>query len=186
MPWQALLAEVLLQRTRAGNVLPVYNKIILDYENLHDLAGLTEDEIETLIYPLGLKWRAKFLKRLIAELNNRNGVVPNQPNDLLGLPGVGPYATAAYLSFHGNKRGLIIDSNTTRFFCRLVGEICDAETRRKKWMFSTINSITPKKNWKSFNYSLLDFSMLICTKIPKCKSCPVLSLCKYGTETVNV
>jgi A/G-specific adenine glycosylase len=95
--WHALIAEVLLQRTRAGNVALVYEKFIARFPEAQDLKTATLEEIETLIYPLGLRWRAPLLKQLCDYLANTDGKVPTTREELLQLPAVGPYVASAML-----------------------------------------------------------------------------------------
>lgn len=183
--WHGLMAEVLLQRTRAKNVVPVYLEFIGRFKSPSDLADASLTEIENLIYPLGLKWRAPLIQKLGMELVSRQGIVPDNPDELLSLPAVGPYATSAWLSFHGNKRAVIIDTNVVRLICRLVGTTMDGETRRKKWLIQAADLLTPQKAWKDYNYAVLDFTMQICTKIPKCPVCPLLKYCSFGQRAVS-
>ncbi len=185
-PWHALLAEVLLQRTRAKNVVPVYLEFIGKFKNPSDLAGAPLDQIEQLIYPLGLKWRAPLMKQLGMELATRGGTVPGNLDELLSLPAVGPYAASAWLSFHGNKRAIIIDTNVVRLICRLIDVPMDGETRRKRWLIQTADLLTPQRAWKQYNYAVLDFTMQICTKVPKCPICPLLRYCAFGQKAMVV
>jgi A/G-specific adenine glycosylase len=184
-PWHALVAEVLLQRTRAKNVVPVYLAFAAEFKHPTDLGKASLNQIEDLIYPLGLKWRAPLIKKLGLELAARDGVVPDNPEELLSLPAVGPYAASAWLSFHGNRRAVIIDTNVVRLICRLVDVPMDGETRRKKWLIQTANLLTPHRAWKEYNYAVLDFTMQICIKIPKCPICPLLKYCAFGQKFVS-
>lgn len=178
--WHGLIAEILLQRTKADSVEKVYEAFIKEFNNLDKLGNASVKKIEKIIYPLGLKWRAPLLKKLGSELATK-GNIPTDQESLIKLPGVGPYVSAAWLGFHGGKRSTIIDANVVRFICRITGNSYDGETRRKKWLVDLADSLTPKTKWKEYNYSILDFTMQICTKKPKCNLCPIgIELCKTG------
>lgn len=184
--WHALIAEVLLQRTRARNVVPVYEAFIARFPEAQDLKSATLEEIETLIYPLGLHWRAPLLKQLCDYLANTDGKVPTTREELLQLPAVGPYVAAAMLSFHCGRRGVLIDANIVRWLCRLVGRSMDEETRRKRWLIELADAITPRRKVHEFNYAALDFTMEICAKVPKCEQCPIGSkLCLHGRKVLS-
>ena len=179
--WHGLLAEVLLQRTRAKNVVPVYKRLVKLYPTPEDLASSRLSDLEKLLYPLGLKWRAKFVQSLAKSLTVI-GSPPDNLQDLLSLPGVGPYAANAFLAFHTEKRAVLIDSNTARFICRFTGREYHGEVRKEKWLIEFINRLTPRENSRIFNLSFLDFSMLVCkpTK-PDCLECPLQPYnCLYG------
>lgn len=183
--WHALLAEVLLQRTRVVSVVPVYEQFVSKYPEPVDLAKASLEEIETLIYPLGLRWRAPLIKQLSESLS-RIGDVPDSLSELLRLPAVGPYAAAAYLGFHGGKRAVIIDANVVRWLCRLIDRPYDGETRRKKWLIDLADDVTPDQQWTEFNYAVLDFTMQICAKVPRCSICPIgPSLCLTGQKILT-
>jgi A/G-specific adenine glycosylase len=184
--WHALLAEVLLQRTRAASVVKVYEKFVSRYSEPSALAQASLAEIEELIYPLGLRWRAPLIKKLGEELHSLGGIPPTSLNKLMELSGVGPYAAAAYLGFHGGKRAVIIDTNVVRWLCRLVDYPYDGETRRKKWLIDLADNVTPARRWKEFNYALLDFTMQICAKVPRCPVCPIgPALCLTGRKNLT-
>lgn len=187
-PWRApsspffgLVAEIMLQRTRAQNVVPVYERFIERYPTPRDLACADLGELVTLWRPLGLLWRVPLVQALGARLA-AEGRIPDTLDGLLDLPGVGPYAAAAYHSFHGGGRGVLIDSNVVRWLARLTGRSFDAETRRKRWVRDLIERVTPPGGVREFNFALLDFTMTICVPgRPRCEVCPLSpSLCEYG------
>lgn len=171
--WHSLIAEILLQRTRANNVIPVYRNFVERFPTPESLAEASEDEIRSIVYPLGLHWRVPLLKQLGAQLVQLHGEVPKNLADLLELSGVGTYVAAAWLGFHGSERGVIVDANIVRWICRLCNQQMDGETRRKKWLINLAERITPEGDSKAYNYAVLDFSMEICTIVPKCEQCPL-------------
>lgn len=184
--WHALLAEVLLQRTRANSVVPVYQQFIFAFTTPSKLGRAPLEKIKKLLYPLGLRWRAPLIKKLGQALHSHGGNPPPSFTELITLPGVGPYAAAAYLGFHTNSRAVIIDANVVRFLCRLIGYHYDGETRRKQWLLDFADRMTPARNVKKYNYAVLDFTMQICTTRPKCEQCPVgPTLCIYGRKILN-
>lgn len=181
--WHALLAEMLLQRTRVRAVVPVYNELIKKYPEPVDLANATLSEIEKVLYSLGLPARAVTLKKLAAEVAIIEGQIPLNSDEIIKLPGIGSYIAAAWLSFHAGEKAVIIDANVVRWICRLVDRQCDAETRRKKWLIELAKELTPDRRVKDYNYAVLDFTMEICVKKPLCEICPLgAKLCAYGRK----
>ena len=184
--WHALIAEVLLQRTRAANVVPVYEKFIARFPDARALETATLEEITTLIYPLGLRWRAPLLKQLCDYLAVNDGRVPATREELLQLPAVGQYVAAAMLSLHMGQRAILIDANIVRWLCRLRDEPMDGETRRKTWLLEMAEEVTPPRKPRAFNYALLDFTMTICGKTPHCADCPIgPKLCQHGRKILG-
>jgi A/G-specific adenine glycosylase len=184
--WHALVAEVLLQRTRAGNVVEVYKEFVNRYKKSVDFAAAPLEEIESLLYPLGLPSRVPLLKQLGEALTRIDDNPPDDLENLLKLPAIGPYSAAAYMSFHKGKRAVIVDANVVRWICRLTDQVCDGETRRKKWMIELANKLTPVRQVREYNYAVLDFTMEICTSRPKCEICPIgPRLCIYGRKKLS-
>jgi len=177
-PFHALVAEVLLQRTRAEQVVPVYLNFVRVFPNPTSLAQTNIPDIEKVIAPLGLRWRAKFLHELGKELV-AGGSVPADLVSLRKLPGVGPYAASAYLSFHVGRRVPIVDSNVVRFYGRFFGFRTGPETRRDKQLFELADSVTPKRTFKRFNYAIIDFTRAICRPKPLHDICPVAKRCAF-------
>lgn len=177
-PWRdeknqfhALVAEILLQRTRAEQVANIYDCFKARFPDPYSLATADISDIESAILPLGLKWRSRYLKEMGKKLYELGQRIPNNLELLKTLPGIGPYAAAAYISFHTNIRASIIDSNVVRLYGRFFGFETNSETRRDKKLIKLTEIVTPINNYRDFNYAVLDFSHSIC------KIKPVHSLC---------
>jgi A/G-specific adenine glycosylase len=170
--WHGLIAEVLLQRTRAAAVVPVYEAFVKRYPTPVLLAVAPIEELEQLLFPLGLRWRVPRLRELGRALAAAGGSVPRCREKLMRLPLVGEYAAAAWLSLHAGKRAVIVDANVVRWLCRLTGQVYDGETRRKRWLLTLADSLTPRTGVRRYNLSVLDFTMKVCTARPSCPSCP--------------
>lgn len=188
-PWRkkisrfhALVAEILLQRTKAEQVVPVFNSFRKRFPSIKSLAITSPEEIQLIISSLGLAWRAKFLKALAEELSTGNSRVPDQYSELTELPGIGPYAASAYLSLHRGTRMPIIDNNVVRFYSRLLGCSYDGETRRKKWVADFAEYMTPKQRFKEYNYAILDYTRLVCKPKPICHVCSYTDICQYAEQ----
>ena len=181
--WQALIAEVMLLRTRAQQVVPVFEDLRTRYDTPAAFARAGEHEIRDLVRPLGLAWRGALLTRLARSLDELGGELPDSVEGLQELPGVGPYAAAATLSLHSNRRAALIDANTVRVVCRLLGRPYDGETRRKRWLRELMEELTPPRAHRAFNYALLDLAMTVCKpRRPKCERCPLQRSCATGQQ----
>lgn len=185
--WQGLVAEVLLQRTRSAQVVPVFREFRQRYPSAARFSRATAMELAVLIAPLGLRWRVPLLHRLANDIGRRRGRIPTKREELENLPGVGPYAAAATLSFHGGKRAAIVDANVVRVLCRLTGMPFDGETRRKRWMIELADRLTPPRAFRRYNYALLDLAMTVCMAgQPRCRSCPLSPTCVRGQQELKL
>jgi len=180
-PYKILMAEIMLHRTQAKQVLPVYKKFIQRFPNIDSLTEAKTSEINTLMASLGLKWRINLVKQIATFINNNNSSkIPSNKSLLLKLPGVSEYIASAVLCFSWNHPEPIIDTNTMRIVCRYFGIICKDHYRRNKQFRKLMGALLVDKRAKDYNYALLDFGHEICTKRrPQCPKCPVSKHCVY-------
>jgi A/G-specific adenine glycosylase len=95
------------------------------------------------------------------------------------LPGIGRYTAGAIASIAFGQRAAILEANTLRLLCRLIGYRDDpksANGQRALWGFA--EAILPKKNVAQFNQALMDLGSLVCLPSePLCSGCPLSELC---------
>ncbi len=179
--WHALVAEIMLQRTNAEQVIPVYESFVESYPSPKEFLF---ERNTNIFHTLGLHWREEILHSLAREIFNL-GYIPEDKAALKQLPGVGDYIAAAFRSFHINIRDVIIDSNVVRLYGRFFGFETDPETRRKKWFKELADEVTPDTNYKEFNYAILDFTRKICKPKPQHKECLLRNLCCYAIANID-
>jgi len=184
-PYFILVSEVMLHRTRALQVVPVYESFIQQYSNISLLSLATRDELRKTLYSLGLRWRIDSIYAMALELKTRfNEQVPREKLDLLSLPGVSSYIASAVRCFTWNFPEALIDTNTVRITGRLFGLEVKDSSRRNSVFKRSIESLIDFSQPRDYNYALLDLADRICTKrqIPDCLNCPVSAHCKYGSK----
>ncbi|MGE3961768.1 MAG: hypothetical protein AB7F65_08825 [Dehalococcoidia bacterium] len=176
--WQALVAEFLLLRTRASQVVPVFRRIQAEYPTAKALGDASEQSLIELVTPLGLRWRGRLFVTLAREIGQRRGRLPSPPSELRQMAGVGDYVAAAVLALHSDRRAVLIDSNIVRLIARLVGRPHHGETRRERWLRDIADRLTPETEFREYGYAVLDHSMNICRpRRPLCEICPLVDLC---------
>jgi len=174
--WHSLVAEIMLQRTNAEQVLPAFIDFAAKYSSPREYLV---DPDARVFSTLGLIWREKYLRELADRLLDMT--IPEDKEQLTKLPGVGNYVASAFRSLHIGIRDILIDSNIVRLYGRYFGFKTDGETRRKKWFIDLAEKLTPADSFRAFNYGLLDFTRAICRPKPQCESCPLSSRCAYFT-----
>jgi A/G-specific adenine glycosylase len=180
-PYQALVTEVLLQRTRPVTVSRVFDSFFSDFPDAYSLGKARISKIAKTIQPLGLAWRAQKLKELGKATADG---VPDSFSELISIPGVGPYVAGAYLSLHRNIRATIPDANSVRILARVFGFEYGPETRRKKQFLELCDVVTPQVGFRVFNYALIDLGREICTpRNPKHESCCLSSVCGCSLQS---
>lgn len=187
-PYHILMAEVMLHRTQASQVLPVYERFITCYPDISTLTQTTKGKLRRLLYPLGLQWRVDLLYKMAISLIRRfDGQVPQDKSDLLSLPGVSQYIAGAVRCFAWNFQEPLIDTNTVRVVGRLFGLEIKDSSRRNHHFKELIEMLVDPRNPRAYNYALLDLADSVCTKKrpPDCKRCPVAKWCHYGCAALR-
>ena len=168
-PYKVLITEKLLQQTDFGHVRKVWEEFFKRFPSVDALAKATEEEIASILRPLGLwRQRAKQMKKFAEEvLAKYGGEIPCDYSSLIKLPGIGDYAARATLVFACNKPTYLLDVNTRKIVKRLFYYPRDAED---KAVIAILELLTPKdpEECKIFNWGMIDFSALICSRKPKC------------------
>ncbi|AFL95693.1 hypothetical protein CL1_1494 [Thermococcus cleftensis] len=116
-PFQVLTTEFLLWKTRAENVDKYGRDLILKASTPEVLLEIPVEKIQESIRPLGLYRRRTRLLVRIAEtlVSEYDGIVPKDAHELLSIPGVGSYVTAATLLFAHDLPYIPLDSNVETY-----------------------------------------------------------------------
>jgi len=180
-PYHVLIAEMMLRRTQARQVAPVYKEFLRKFPDVRSLHLAANDDVRATLYPLGLKWRAENFKALANELTVRfQGELPHTRRELLSLPGIGPYVADAIRCFAYGETVTLADTNTVRVAARYFGFDYNAESRRKPQVVDAVTQLIEPESPVSANYALLDFAAQICRAAsPLCSQCPLASRCNY-------
>lgn len=177
-PYRALVFELMLKRTRAENVAPVYERFIERFPNIDAIEIADIESIEEVLRPIGLhRSRAREFKktaRIIVE--DHHGRVPSDLTSLLKLPGIGRYTAHAILCFGCGQAAQIVDVNVRRILGRYFG--IDPRARKDAVYWDMAWRLLPVDWATDFNRALLDLGALVCTaRKPGCGRCPLSANC---------
>lgn len=182
-PYHILIAEVMLHRTQAKQVVNVYKRFMEVYPDISLLAIATKEEIHEILHSLGLRWRIDLIHAMATDLIRRfSGCVPKNKEDLLSLPGVSLYIASAVRCFAWNLPEPLVDTNTVRITGRLYGIKTLESSRRNRKFINLISTLLDPNEPRLFNYSLLDLAEKVCfkKKPPDCMRCPIRMWCVYA------
>lgn len=184
-PYRVLIAELMLQRTKAEQVVPTYNKFVERFPDLRALASAETEKILDVIKPLGLAYRVARFKSIARDiLSKYSGVVPDDPKALLELSGVGNYVANAVRCFAYDHDTAVVDANIARIAKRVFSLDFGSNPHKRQDLWKFMQSIVPSGSAKQFNWALIDFGNAVCTvRNPKCKSCPLNTICNYYLQT---
>jgi A/G-specific adenine glycosylase len=176
-PYRVLVSEFMLQQTQVARVLEFYPRFLRRYPSLRSLARARPAAVREAWDGLGYYRRAANLHRLAREVVVRHGgVLPDAPEDLERLPGVGPYTAGAVAAFAHERPVAAVDTNVGRVLRRVFGCRTVKDTR------ALGQRLQPRKGrtaW-AFNQALMELGALVCTaRSPKCAQCPVRRGCGW-------
>ena len=176
--YYTLVSEFMLQQTQVATVIPYFNRFIKKIPNFKSLAKINDQKLIKIWEGLGYYSRARNLKKTAQKIvNNFNGKLPNNFEDLLSLPGVGNYTASAILSIVFNKPYIPLDGNVKRvlkryLFLKNEKDIKKEKLIKKKSVFGTSSRSS------DYAQALMELGALICKPInPLCNKCPISKKC---------
>jgi len=187
-PYRVFVAEFMLQRTGASQVVNVYDAFLSKFPNAHTVRNSRIEEVAAALEPLGLRKRIPQFHRALSVISSDyHGRVPQTLSDLLALPGVGPYTARAVLCFAYGQRFGIVDVNVTRVLERLLGEkLSSGATHAKKRTWDLADALVSFGCPKAVNWALLDLAHAVCIRRdPRCPDCPLSGLCANSKKEQN-
>jgi A/G-specific adenine glycosylase len=174
------ISEVMLQQTQVASVIPYFERFLQRFPDVATLAGADEQETLRLWEGLGYYRRARDLHRAARLLVLEHaGAIPCDAGALRRLPGFGRYTVNAVLSQAFDQRLPILEANSRRVLCRLLGVRGDprrADVDRALWQAAEL--LLPRCNVGKFNQALMELGALVCKPdAPGCSRCPVRRDC---------
>ena len=182
-PYRILVSEILLHRTRAEQVLPVYDQFIDEFPTPADIARKSR-RVRSLLKPLGLHWRTDLLLDMARDLELRfGGAVPDDRESLRSLPGVSDYISEAVRCFAFGRPAVLLDTNITRVVGRIEGLPVNDSARRNSRFRKELQRLLPSGRSRNAYLALIDLGAAVCRPAhPSCPRCPFRELCKYAAS----
>ncbi len=183
--YQKVIAEVLLQRTKADVVGRMFPAFVAKFPSWKKLATCSESELEEILRPLGLwKRRAASLGALTQIMARRRGRYPKERDEIEQLPGVGQYICNAILMFDQGQCQPLLDVNMARVLERVFRPRSLSDIRYDPYLQSLAMNIVAHSQPSNLNWAFLDLASSICTiRSPKCPMCPLVRTCCFAQST---
>lgn len=188
LPWQAeptpyrvWVSEVMLQQTQVETVRPYYARFVARFPDVAALAAAPQDEVMRFWSGLGYYARARNLHRAAQAIAGRHGgELPDTPEALMALPGIGRSTAGAILALARGQRQPILDGNAKRVLARvyLVEDPPDSSAgTRKLWRLA--EAAMPAARIAAYTQAIMDLGATVCTRAnPACERCPLAPGCE--------
>jgi len=179
-PYRIMIAEFMLHRTKAEQVVPVYLEFIKKYPDVYSLAQANPENIKKVTEHLGLHWRGRHFTAAAGYIVEKfKGKFPDDYDELRKILGIGEYIAGAILTVCFDKPASVVDSNIARFINRFWNLGLSGEIRRKKQIVKIASELFNINNPGKFLFAVVDFTAFICKpRKPECSQCPLKTLCK--------
>ncbi|MQF82948.1 A/G-specific adenine glycosylase [SAR202 cluster bacterium AD-802-E10_MRT_200m] len=176
-PYAVLVSEIMLQQTQVARVIPHYLSFLKQFPTVSDLAQASVSDVLRTWVGLGYNRRAINLldiaKIVVAK---HKGIIPENPEVLRQLKGIGPYTAHAIPCFAYGKDYALLDTNNKRVIGRIFFGVKHPKDQQ---LIQIANKLVPKGKAWYWNQALMDLGSGVCTaRKPNCQECPVKSYCR--------
>lgn len=168
----------MLQQTTVTAVIPYFERFLNKFPQVHDLAEASLEDVYSVWSGLGYYSRARNLHKA-SQIFASQGFPP-RAEDLLQIPGLGPYTARAVASIAFEEPVGVVDGNVIRVLSRKYGLHLDWwKNDARKLYQSLADELAQSETPSALNQALMELGATICT--PKKVTCP---LCPWRKSCV--
>ena len=180
-PWRLMVMGRLSAQCTDARVNIVCRELFSEYPTLSELADAPLEDIENIIRPCGLfRTKAESIKASCIMLrDDYGGVIPDDMDELLKLPGVGRKIANLLLGDVYGRPAIVADTHCMRICGRLgmykEGQKDPVKTER------IMSELVEGEKQSDFCHRIVQFGRDTCTaRAPKCDECPLSDVCRHG------
>jgi len=157
-PYYVLVSEIMLQQTQTYRVEPKYQAFIAEFPDLESLANASLRDVLGMWQGLGYNRRGKFLhqaaQRVMSEFG---GNLPEDPELLVTLPGIGKNTAGSISAFAFNKPTIFIETNIRTVFIHSFFKNQDAV--HDDLILPLVQQTIDQDNPREWYYALMDYGV---------------------------
>lgn len=180
-PYHVWLSEIMLQQTRVEAVKSYYERFLRELPTIESLANAQEEHLHKLWEGLGYYSRVRNLKKAAqVVMEQYGGRFPESYEEILALPGIGPYTAGAISSICFDLPRPAVDGNVLRVISRILNETTPVDSPDyKKSVQRRLAEIYPARAG-DFTQSLMELGATLCGPnwTPRCEECPCRGFCR--------
>lgn len=184
-PFELVIAVALSAQCTDALVNKVTKGLFEKYKTPQDYLNVELEELQNDIRSIGLfRNKAKNIQKLCRLLiDEYDGEVPNDRDELTKLPGVGRKTANVVVSVAFGTPAIAVDTHVERVskrlaFCRWKDSVLEVE--------KTLMKKVPKEEWSVTHHRLIFFGRYHCkAQNPQCHECPLLDICREGKKRMK-
>ncbi|WP_281640723.1 A/G-specific adenine glycosylase [Aurantimicrobium minutum] len=180
--WGSLVSEFMLQQTPVARVIPKLEEFLQRWPTPAALAASPSGDAVRAWANLGYPRRALWLHQCAVTIVEKfKGEVPRDVEDLLSLPGVGPYTARAVAVFAFGAHEPVVDTNIRRVIARHNQGNADQGPPSTQRDLEAMAALLPSpEKSPAFNAGIMELGALVCTaRNPRCDVCPIAHTCAW-------
>ncbi len=159
-PYRVLVSEIMLQQTQTSRVISKYESWLKKFPDVQHLASASVAEVLKEWQGLGYNRRALALKKtaevVVKKYRSR---FPKTYEEILELPGIGPYTAGAVMAFAYNKSFPIIETNIRTVFIHFFFR--DKKGVHDKDILKLVEETLDTENPREWYYALMDYGVML-------------------------
>ncbi len=185
-PYKVWLSEVMLQQTTVKSVTTYFEKFITKWPTVEKLAAASLEDVLRNWAGLGYYSRARNLHKCARQVVSEfKGRFPSQEEELLKLPGIGPYTAAAIAAIAFDVPATVVDGNVERVISRLFA-VKTPLPQAKAELKQRAETLTPQFRPGDYAQAIMDLGATVCSpKRPSCMLCPIKSHCQAYEQGIQ-
>jgi endonuclease III len=184
-PFELIIAVSLSAQCTDALVNKVTKGLFEKYKTPEDYLNVSVEELQNDIRSIGLyRNKAKNIQNLCRMvLDDYNGQIPVDRDELIKLPGVGRKTANVVVSVAYGIPAIAVDTHVERVskrlaICRYKDSVLEVER--------TLMKKVPKEEWSITHHRLIFFGRYHCkAQNPQCDKCPLLELCREGQKRMK-
>ncbi len=177
-PFSILIGTILSARTKDENTTKVVKVLFSKYKNAKALANANLKDVEKIIKSIGFYHvKSKRIIEVAKIIHSQyKGIVPDDLETLVKLPGVGRKTANCVLVYAFEKPAIPVDIHVHRISNRL-GLV---DTKTPEDTEQELMKKIPKNFWLEINDTFVMYGQNICKPIsPMCDVCKIKKSCKF-------
>lgn len=184
-PFELVIAVALSAQCTDVLVNKVTSKLFQKYKTPEDYLNVSLEELQLDIRSIGLyRNKAKNIQKLCQILlDEYDGIVPRERDELMKLPGVGRKTANVVVSVAYGVPAIAVDTHVERVskrlaFCRWKDSVLEVE--------KTLMKKVPIEEWSVTHHRMIFFGRYHCkAQNPQCGECPLLDVCREGKKRMK-
>ena len=185
-PFELVIAVALSAQCTDALVNKVTKSLFQKYKTPEDYLSVSLEELQQDIRSIGLyRNKAKNIQKLCQMLlDDYNGKVPEDRDELTKLPGVGRKTANVVVSVAYGIPAIAVDTHVERVskrlaICRWKDSVLEVE--------KTLMKKVPMDEWGVTHHRMIFFGRYHCkAQRPQCEECRLLEVCREGKKRMKV